>query len=75
MNLRERIEHDFSYHAPRNHTEELLHESTRADFRNLALWLEDRLPTCRETSLALTKLEEAMMWANAAIARNKDVQG
>lgn len=25
---------------------------------------------CRETSLALTKLEEAVFWANAAIARN-----
>lgn len=27
-------------------------------------------PASREQSLALTKLEEAMFWANAAIARN-----
>ena len=26
-------------------------------------------PECREQSLAITALEEAMMWANAAIAR------
>ncbi len=30
-------------------------------------------PPCREQSLAITALEEAMMWANAAIAR-RDVQ-
>ena len=28
-------------------------------------------PQSRERSLALTKLEEAVMWANAAIARNE----
>lgn len=27
-------------------------------------------PDSRERSLALTKIEEAVMWANAAIARN-----
>lgn len=30
---------------------------------------------CRELSLALTKLEEAMMWANAAIARHRGSEG
>lgn len=28
-------------------------------------------PSSRERSLAMTKLEEAVMWANSAIARNK----
>jgi hypothetical protein len=28
-------------------------------------------PECREKSLALTKVEEAVMWANAAIARHE----
>ena len=34
--------------------------------------LNNKLPPCRETERALTKLEEALFWANAAIARNHD---
>ena len=33
--------------------------------------LVDECPDSRELSVALTKLEEAVMWANAAIARNE----
>lgn len=36
----------------------------------LAEWLVNALPPGRETSLAVTAIEEAMMWAAAAIARN-----
>lgn len=35
----------------------------------LADWLNNHTPDCREKSLAITKLEEVMFWANAAIAR------
>ncbi len=30
----------------------------------------NQLPNCREKSLALTKLEECVMWANKCSARN-----
>ena len=30
----------------------------------------DSMPNCREKSLALTKLEEVVMWANKCAARN-----
>jgi hypothetical protein len=32
------------------------------------------VPAGRELSLALTKLEEAMMWANDGIARNQQAR-
>lgn len=37
----------------------------------LAKNLDDLLPDSREKSLAITKLEEVMFWATAAIARKK----
>lgn len=38
---------------------------------SLALVINDICPDSREKTLSLTKLEEAIMWANAAIARNE----
>ena len=34
---------------------------------NICAIIESELPSSRETSLALTKLEEAVMWANKAL--------
>lgn len=69
MTPQEDIENRFKYHAP---TEEakLLHEGVRDSIKGVAMMVMEMLPECREKSLALTKLEEAMLWANAAIARN-----
>lgn len=70
IDIYERIEIDFTYHAPTD-DKKALHESTRRALKNVAHQLAGNLPNCRETSLVLTKLEEAMFWANAAIARNE----
>ena len=35
-----------------------------------AIMIDDLSPDCREKSLAITKIEEAVFWANAGIARN-----
>ncbi len=43
----------------------------RENAKSLAQLVLDLTPRSREQSLALTKIEEAMMWANAAIARNE----
>jgi hypothetical protein len=59
----------FAYHPPTSDRIGALHSYVRARHASLAHDLERDLPACRERSLALTKLEESMMWANAAIAR------
>ena len=60
----------FTYHAPTEKNARY-HESIRNFGLDLARILNDILPDSREKSLAITKLEEAIMWANASIARNK----
>jgi hypothetical protein len=39
--------------------------------RQLAAGINEKCPDSREKSLAITHLEETVMWANAAIARNE----
>ncbi len=62
------LETRFTYHAPKEGQPEL-YECIRHVSRDLALCINDLCPDSREKSLAMTKLEEAVMWANAAIAR------
>lgn len=64
------IDNRFSYHPPTKPGTREAHEFVRAACRNLAETLVPILPESREKSLAITKLEEAMFWANASIARN-----
>jgi len=45
------------------------HGEVREECRQLAHNLNAALPDGREKSLAITHLEEVMMWSNAAIAR------
>ena len=64
------IENDFKYHPPKTDEIAQLHEYMRAMCKHVAEEMTTLCPDSRERSLAITKLEEAMMWANAAIARN-----
>ncbi|GAE27034.1 hypothetical protein JCM9140_3146 [Halalkalibacter wakoensis JCM 9140] len=64
------IENNFKYHAPKDQETVSKHEGVRNECRHLANTLDTLLPDSREKSLAMTKLEEVMMWANASIARN-----
>lgn len=59
----------FSYHKP-DGAKIVLHADVRDRALDLALWLDTVLPDGREKSLAITHLEDAMMWANASVARN-----
>lgn len=64
-----RIERDFTYHAPTDLQRER-YEFLRHEAKRLASEIVRETPVSREQSLALTSLEEAVFWANAAIARN-----
>ena len=64
------IENRFTYHPPKKDQAER-YETMRGQARELALHIYAEAPDSREKWLALTKLEEAVMWANAAIARNE----
>ncbi len=57
----------FSFH-PATETTAPLHEAVRATCLFAAKNIRERTPPSREQSLAFTALQEAMMWANAAIA-------
>lgn len=65
-----RIKNDFTYHPPKPGQMER-YEALRHRARMLAEMIHFFCPPSRERSLALTKLEEVVMWANAAIARNE----
>lgn len=60
----------FKYHQPSNEDVKSNHESIGHHCRELAEHLNNLVPEGREKSLAMTHLEEVMMWANAGIARN-----
>lgn len=64
------IEKRFTYHAPKL-DQPARYSEIRALGKNLAFLIEEACPDSREKSLAFTKLEEAVFWANAAIARNE----
>ncbi len=66
--LIDRILWDFEYHAP-DPVRTAAHEDLRYTLRQCAVYMAEHLPEGREKSLVITHLEEAMFWANAAIAR------
>lgn len=66
----EDIDNRFAFHAATTEEKRDAHTSVRQNCRALADFLNEKLPEGREKSLAITHLEEAMFWGNAALARN-----
>lgn len=64
-----KIENAFTYHAPKDGQPEK-YRAIREKAKELAYLIKELVPDSREQSLAITKLEECSMWANAGIARN-----
>jgi len=64
-----RIEHNFNYYTSSlDHRKK--YEKLGIKAKSHAYSIVRNTPPGREQSLALTALEEAVMWANAAIVRN-----
>jgi len=64
------IENNHKHHPPINEHVVKAHELVRELTKQCALGLAGICPDTWELSIALTKMEEAMYWANAAVARN-----
>jgi hypothetical protein len=66
---KEEIDHNFKYHPPKEGQPEL-YFLIREKAKEIAHIIQIEVPDSREKSLAFTKLEEAVFWANAGIARS-----
>lgn len=60
----------FTYHAPKD-DQPGRYNVLRSNGRRMAESIMEMVPPSRERSVALTQLEDALMWANAGIARNE----
>lgn len=63
------LQHRFDFHPATTDEKRNLHTSMRNACYTAACVIDEQAPDGREKALAITKLEEAMMWANAAVAR------
>ena len=72
--LEPRIKNDFSYHRPPIEAQGKF-LTIREEAKKLALIIAREVPPGREQSTALTRLEEAVMHANAGIARQYPAEG
>jgi len=66
----ERLEKTFTYHPPKKDQPER-YELVRATAKSFADLILAMCPYSREQSMALTKLDEVVFWANSSIARNE----
>jgi len=64
------IENNFKYHAPLEGQPEK-YTALRMKAKSLAYMIDQLCPDSREKALAMTNLEQAIMWANSSIARNE----
>lgn len=64
------LANNFVYHAPKDGQAER-YTAIREKAGEFARFLVEQCPPSRELSVALTELETAVFWSNAAIARNE----
>ena len=64
------LDNRFTYHKPTGNQPDR-YENIRKQARDFVNAIILQTPESREQSLALTKIEEAVFWANASIARRE----
>jgi hypothetical protein len=65
------LENKFTYHPPKD--DQIASYTTIRKFaKEYAMLINELVPDSREKSLAITRIEESVMWANAGIARKDD---
>lgn len=69
--IREDLANRFNHHSP-TPSAVAAHRNVRDACHAASVIIVSNVPPGRERSLALTHLEDAMMWGNAGIARNHD---
>jgi len=67
------IENNFKHHEPNDDQQEK-YGLLRSKAKAMAFLIQDLCPDSREKALAMTNLEQSIMWANASIARNKETR-
>jgi len=65
------IERNFTYHAPKNAEQVKKYEDIRAFAKTFSIMLAQAVPNSSELDNAIQKIEEAVFWANAGIARHE----
>ena len=68
--LSSQLKNIFSYHKPFGNQPEK-YERLRSAALEFATLVESSCPESREKSLAITNLQQCVMWANASIAINE----
>ena len=64
------IESSFTYHTPKPGQPEV-YQRIRDKAKELAYIIDEVCGPTRERALAMTNLEQAVMWANAGVARGE----
>lgn len=63
----------FDHHPSTSESISEAHQTIRELFKNAAEVIDDLVIDGREKATALTKIEEAMFWSNASVARSQAI--
>lgn len=66
----QQLDNIFTYHKPFG-SQPRRYEQLRTEAKELAKLIHSYCPESREKSLAITNLQQSIMWANASIAINE----
>lgn len=69
--INQTLDRFFTYHPPKDANQIARYTQIRDKAKRLAIVIAETVPDCEERSIAINKIREVVMWANAGIACNK----